>query len=271
MLKHRLTVVARALIFSVLGLSGSVLAADYQQGELVIGYVEPGTQVWLGDVQLQVSSAGLYVFGLGRNAAVSVTLKTKSNNSASSQVPVNVQKKVQKRLYVEQKINGLPSKKVTPKTDASQRIRQESQLIGEVRQSRTEADWLGQAWINPVAGRISGVFGSRRILNGVPKNPHNGVDIAAAKGTNIVAPLTGRVALVHEQMFYTGKTIMLDHGLGVTSVYAHLSNIDVGLGQVVEQGQVMGQVGQTGRATGPHLHWGVTWQKTHVDPLLLVQ
>ena len=72
-------------------------------------------------------------------------------------------------------------------------------------------------------------------------------------------------------MFYTGKTIMLDHGLGVTSVYAHLSNIDVGLGQVVEQGQVMGQVGQTGRATGPHLHWGVTWQKTHVDPLLLVQ
>jgi len=115
------------------------------------------------------------------------------------------------------------------------------------------------------------VFGSRRILNGVPKNPHNGVDIAAAKGTNIVAPLTGRVALVHEQMFYTGKTIMLDHGLGVTSVYAHLSNIDVGLGQVVEQGQVMGQVGQTGRATGPHLHWGVTWRKTHVDPLLLVQ
>ena len=76
---------------------------------------------------------------------------------------------------------------------------------------------------------------------------------------------------MHEQMFYTGKTIMLDHGLGVTSVYAHLSNIDVGLGQVVEQGQVMGQVGQTGRATGPHLHWGVTWRKTHVDPLLLVQ
>ena len=271
MLKHKLTVVAGALIFLVLGPSGSVLAADYQQGELVIGYVEPGTQVWLGDVQLQVSSAGLYVFGLGRNAAVSVTLKTKSNNSASSQVPLNVQKKVQKRLYVEQKINGLPNKKVTPKTDASQRIRLENQLIGEVRQSRTQADWLGQAWIYPVAGRISGVFGSRRILNGVPKNPHNGVDIAADKGTNIVAPLTGRVALVHEQMFYTGKTIMLDHGLGVTSVYAHLSNIDVGLGQVVEQGQVMGQVGQTGRATGPHLHWGVTWQKTHVDPLLLVQ
>ena len=171
MLKHKFSVIARGLMFLVLGLSGSVLAADYQQGELVIGSVEPGTQVWLGDVQLQVSAAGLYVFGLGRNAAVSVTLKTKSNNNVSSQVPVNVQKEVERRRYVEQKINGLPSKKVTPKTDASQRIRSENQLIGEVRQSRTEADWLGQAWIYPVAGRISGVFGSRRILNGVPKNP----------------------------------------------------------------------------------------------------
>jgi len=256
-----------AIILLALNTSGSVFGSNYQQGELVLGQVEPGTQVWLDDVQVQVSPTGLYAFGLGRNASPNVILKTRLINKETTQVSLVVKK----RLYSEQKIDFLPSKKVTPKTDASQRIRQENQQIGEVRQSRIQADWLGQNWINPVAGRVSGVFGSRRILNGVPKNPHNGVDIAASKGTNIVAPLTGRVALVHEQMFYTGKTIMLDHGLGVTSVYAHLNSIEVSLGQVVEQGQVMGQVGQTGRATGPHLHWGVTWQKTHVDPLLLVQ
>ena len=255
-----------AIILLALGASGNVLGSSYQQGELVIGQVEPGTQVWLDDAQVQVSPTGLYVFGLGRNAAPNAILKTRLNNSDLAQVSLVIKK----RHYSEQKIDGLPTKKVTPKLDATQRIRADNQKIGKVRQSLSQADWLGQAWIKPVAGRISGVFGSRRILNGVPKNPHNGVDIAAPQGTNIVAPLTGQVALVHEQMFYTGKTIMLDHGLGVTSVYAHLHNIDVSLGQVVKQGQVLGQVGQTGRATGPHLHWGVTWQKTHIDPWLLV-
>jgi murein DD-endopeptidase MepM/ murein hydrolase activator NlpD len=250
----------------VLGMSGIACASDYQQGELVIGQVEPGTQVWLDGVPLKLSDAGLYAFGLGRNAALGMTLATSFNNTRT-ETPLLIKQ----RRYLEQKIDGLPSKKVTPKTAKStSQIRLDNQQIGKVRQSHRQTHWLGQQWILPVEGRISGVFGSRRILNGVPKNPHNGVDIAAAKGTNIIAPLAGQVALVHENMFYTGKTIMLDHGLGVTSVYAHMQHIDVSLGQVVKQGQVLGQVGQTGRATGPHLHWGVTWQKTHVDPLLLV-
>lgn len=249
----------------VLAVSGISTASDYQQGELVIGQVESGTDVWLDGVQVQVSDTGLYVFGLGRNAAPGVTLATRLNN-IRTETPLFVKQ----RSYLEQKIDGLPSKKVTPNAESTQRIRSDNQQIGEVRQSHSQAHWLGQQWIQPVEGRISGVFGSRRILNGVPKNPHNGVDIAAAEGTNIIAPLAGQVALVHEQMFYTGKTIMLDHGLGVTSVYAHMQHIEVSVGQVVKQGQVLGQVGQTGRATGPHLHWGVTWQKTHLDPLLLV-
>lgn len=254
-----------------LGVSGMVSATDYQQGELVIGQVQPGTKVWLDDKPLQVSNTGLYVFGLGRNAAPEITLTTELNNAL-----IQTPHRVKKRTYLEQKINGLPSKKVTPKAKSSQRIKTDNQQIRKVRQGKTPTQAvnyghsLGPAWVTPVKGRISGVFGSRRILNGVAKNPHNGVDIAAPKGTNILAPLGGRVALVHEQMFYTGKTIMLDHGLGVTSVYAHMQHIEVSLGQVVKQGELLGEVGQTGRATGPHLHWGVTWQNIHLDPLLLV-
>jgi murein DD-endopeptidase MepM/ murein hydrolase activator NlpD len=264
---HRL-----AMTLFVVGVSAPVTAtlataSDYhQQGELVIGQVDPGTDVWLDSVQLKVSDDGVYVFGLGRNAVPRLTLKTTLNNTHTKTVVL-----VMQRNYVEQKIDGLPSKKVTPKDDESiNSIRSDNQKIGEVRQTHSRTHWLDQQWIQPIEGRISGVFGSQRILNGIAKNPHNGVDIAAAEGTNIIAPLTGRVALVHEDMFYTGKTVMLDHGLGVTSVYAHMQHIEVTEGQVVKQGQVLGQVGQTGRATGPHLHWGVTWKKTHVDPQLLV-
>ncbi len=264
---HRL-----AMTLFVVGVSAPVTAtlttaSDYhQQGELVIGQVDPGTDVWLDSVQLKVTDDGVYVFGLGRNAVPTLTLKTTLNNTHTKTVVL-----VMQRNYVEQKIDGLPSKKVTPKGDESvNSIRLDNQKIGKVRQTFSRTHWLDQQWIQPIEGRISGVFGSQRILNGIAKNPHNGVDIAAAEGTNIIAPLTGRVALVHEDMFYTGKTVMLDHGLGVTSVYAHMQHIEVTEGQVVKQGQVLGQVGQTGRATGPHLHWGVTWKKTHVDPQLLV-
>tara|TARA_B110000503_G_scaffold40612_1_gene66745 strand:+ start:769 stop:1569 length:801 start_codon:yes stop_codon:yes gene_type:complete len=265
MAKARCDACRWAILLVVLSVSAMAVASDYQQGELVIGEVEPGTEVWLDDVQLQVSDAGLYVFGLGRNAVSEMTLVTRLDDSHTQ-----TSLRVNKRQYVEQKINGLPTKKVTPKAQSTQRIGADNQQIGKVRQSRSQEHWLDYQWIWPVAGRISGVFGSQRILNGVAKSPHNGVDIAAAQGTNIVAPLTGRVALAHERMFYTGKTIILDHGLGVTSVYAHMQHIEVSVGQVVKQGQVLGQVGQTGRATGPHLHWGVTWRKTHVDPLLLL-
>ena len=264
---HRL-----AMTLFVVGMSAPVTAtlataSDYhQQGELVIGQVDPGTDVWLDSVQLKVTDDGVYVFGLGRNAVPRLTLKTTLNNTHTKTVVL-----VMQRNYVEQKIDGLPSKKVTPKGDESvNSIRSDNQKIGKVRQTHSQIHWLDQQWIQPVEGRINGVFGSQRILNGIAKNPHNGVDIAAAEGTNVIAPLTGRVALVHENMFYTGKTVMLDHGLGVTSVYAHMQHIEVTEGQVVKQGQVLGQVGQTGRATGPHLHWGVTWKKTHVDPQLLV-
>ncbi len=186
-------------------------ASNYQQGDLVVGKVAPNTQVWFGDQVLPVSHAGLYVFGLARNAAPEVTVKTQFDSDPVVQTLV-----VQQRIYAEQKINGLPAKKVNPEPKVRLRINADNSKIGAVRASLTQAEWLAQPWILPVDGRISGVYGARRILNGVPKSPHNGVDIAAPAGTPIVAPIAGQVALVHEDMFYTGKTIMLDHGLGVT-------------------------------------------------------
>ena len=121
-----------------------------------------------------------------------------------------------------------------------------------------------------MTGRISGVYGSQRVLNGQPRRPHFGVDIAAPKGTPVAAMADGTVALVHQDMFYTGKTVMLDHGLGLTSVYIHMDAITVDQGAKVRKGQQIGTVGQTGRATGPHLHWGVAWFGTQLDPALLV-
>jgi murein DD-endopeptidase MepM/ murein hydrolase activator NlpD len=121
-----------------------------------------------------------------------------------------------------------------------------------------------------VTGRISGVFGSQRILNGKSRSPHSGVDIAAPKGTPIKATADGLITMVHQNMFFTGKTLMIDHGHGVTSVYAHLSAIDIKEGALVRKGEVIGRVGATGRATAPHLHWGVSWFATKLDPALVV-
>ena len=139
-----------------------------------------------------------------------------------------------------------------------------------MRTRTTLETFFDAGFIWPVEGRISGVFGSQRILNGKPRRPHNGVDIAAPTGTPVKAMGDGIVALVHQDMFFTGKTVMIDHGLGLNSVYIHMNAITVRDGEFVTKGTQIGTVGQTGRATGPHLHWGVSWFKTHLDPALLV-
>ena len=140
-----------------------------------------------------------------------------------------------------------------------------------MRKRDTETTYFASGFLRPIkGGRISGVYGSQRILNGKPRSPHNGLDIAVPKGTPVMAAADGIVALVHEDMFYTGKTVMIDHGHGLTSVYIHMDSIRVADGQRVTKGAPIGTVGMTGRATGPHLHWGVTWFGTHLDPALLI-
>ena len=177
--------------------------------------------------------------------------------------------RITQREYKIQRIDGLPQKKVTPDPASVKRISIENAMIKKVRAVDTDRAYFASGFDWPVKGPISGVFGSQRVLNGKPKNPHNGVDVAAPQGTAIVAPADGVVALVHGDMFYTGKTVMIDHGHGLTSVYAHMSAILVKDGQKVTRGTPIGKIGKTGRVTGPHLHWGVTLFGTHLDPRLL--
>ncbi|MCW9033085.1 MAG: M23 family metallopeptidase [Rhodospirillales bacterium] len=240
------------------------LEGDLRQGGLVIGMVEPGVLVDLEGKPVRVSKDGLFVLGFGRNAKQEWELVTTTPNGISESKFLEVKP----RRFNIQRINGLPNRKVTPNPVDVARIKDDNKGIGQVRRLDTDNPLFISGFQWPLKGRISGVFGSQRILNGKARNPHNGVDIAAPEGTNIVAPADGIIALVHQDMFYTGKTMMIDHGHGLSTVYAHMSEINVTEGQEIKKGQIIGKVGQTGRATGPHLHWGMSLFSTHLDPAL---
>ena len=178
---------------------------------------------------------------------------------------------IKQRKYKTQVINGLEKKMVTPPKSFWDRIKKENKVIKEVRSLDSNVDFIFQKFNWPAQGIISGVFGSQRILNGKPKRPHYGIDIAAKKGTKVVAPTDSIVRMAEKNLYYTGGTIMLDHGHGVTSVYSHLSSIDVKVGEKVSKNQKIGEVGSTGRSTGPHLDWRVNWFDQRLDPLLLLE
>ena len=240
------------------------LEGQITQGGLVFGLTEPGAKVTLDGKTVRVSADGLFVLGFGRDATGTRTLDvTLPNGKSESRALI-----IAKRAFDIQRIDGLPARKVTPNPADVARIKADNAGIGRVRGLDTPAPYFGSGFIWPVEGRLSGIFGSQRILNGKPKSPHNGVDIAAPVGTAVQAPADGRVALVHQDMFYTGKTLMIDHGHGLSTVYAHMSDITVEQGQFVAKGEIIGKVGQTGRATGPHLHWGMSLFTTHLDPAL---
>lgn len=242
------------------------LSGQFMQGGLVVGQVQPGAKVTLDGKVVDVAGNGAFVFGFGRNAAAKAILSVSEGGHVEDRA-LNIAA----QTYKVQRIDGLPARKVTPKPEDVARIKADNAKIGQVRRSLTPDTRFLSGFILPVEGPISGVFGSQRILNGKPKNPHNGTDVAAPKGSVIVAPADGVVTLVHQDMFYTGKTLMLDHGLGLTTVYAHMDSISVVEGQVIKQGHPIGTVGKTGRVTGPHLHWGMTWKGVHLDPLLATQ
>ncbi len=252
-----------------LGLSGAsaetLLEGNFTQGGLVFGKTEPGNRVVLDGRPLTLSADGRFLIGFGRNANNEAKLVVTDAEGNSEDRAL----KIAERKYKIQRIDGLPSRQVTPKPEDVARIKADNAGIGRVRGLDTRRAYFASGFTWPVKGPISGVFGSQRILNGKPKNPHNGTDIAANEGETIVAPADGVVALVHENMFYTGQTLMLDHGLGLTSVYAHMSAMLVGKGDFVKKGDPIGRIGKTGRVTGAHLHWGVTLRRTHLDPALL--
>ena len=249
-------VTAPSVLGCAIPLKGQVV-----QGGLLTGRVAPGTPVSVMGKPVRVSAEGLFLVAFSRDATEPAELKAGSMNCTLQP---------QKRTYKISRIDGLPPQKVTPRAPEDlARIRADNAAIRVARRLDTAAtDFVGGfQW--PVTGRLSGAFGAQRILNGKPRQYHNGVDVAAPTGTPIAAAAPGRVVLVHQDMFFAGKTVILDHGHGLTSIYIHMSEITVKEGQRVKTGDTIGRVGMTGRATGPHLHWGVTLFGTHVDPHLL--
>lgn len=234
---------------------------SHEQGGLVIGEAKPGASVDVDGQKLLVSEGGVFCFGLALDAEKPVTVTAVFADGVTEKA--NVVPTV--RQYEEQRIDGLPQKYVEPPPEVLERIARERALVWDARKRETAGTGFAEPFGWPCAGIISGVYGSRRILNGVPRSPHLGVDIAAPEGTPILAPADGVVSLSED--FYTeGGTILIDHGHGVSSVYLHQSKRMVTAGETVKRGSIIGLVGQTGRATGAHVHWGLAWFQTKLDP-----
>ena len=237
------------------------------QGGLLRGQVPPGSTVEYEGEAVRVSRDGWFLVGFGRDAPPDAELVVTFPDGRRQRR----QLKVEPRDYDIQRIDGLPPRKVTPRS-AEDLARSESD-IRMVKQARAiddpRTDFLsGFLW--PTRGRISGVYGSQRILNGEPRRPHFGIDIAAPTGTKVVAPADGLVTLVHADMFFSGGTMIVDHGHGLSSAFLHLSRILVERGERVAQGQAIAEVGSTGRSTGPHLDWRINLFGRRLDPALLV-
>jgi murein DD-endopeptidase MepM/ murein hydrolase activator NlpD len=242
------------------------VTGEWQQGAVIIGQVPAGVSVEYKQRKLQLTDAGEFVIGLGRDApAIAEIITTSQGKRETHQFTVKA------RTYNIQRVEGVPQSTVEPNKEQDERIAREAELVRNARKVNLPLASFAQKFQWPLIGPISGVYGSQRVYNGVPKTPHFGVDIAKPVGTLITAPAGGVVTLVHPDMFLSGGTLIIDHGHGLSSTFIHLSKILVKNGDKIQQGQDIALVGKTGRASGPHLHWAMNWFEERVDPQLLVE
>jgi len=244
-----------------------VFPASVSQGALVFGKVPAGSQVRYRTRPLRTTGYGTVVFGVGRDETgpLKVDVTTPSGRAESDSIVVTP------RDWPVERVNGVPPKTVNPPPEIAARIEREQAMVTAARARDDERADFALPFQWPVQGRISGRFGNARVYNGQPGAGHSGMDIAAANGTPVKAPAGGIVTFASPDLYLTGGTVLLDHGHGVSSNFLHLSRIDVKVGDRVEPGQVIGAVGATGRATGPHLHWGMNWFDVRIDPLLVLE
>jgi len=244
-----------------LSLSGSLT-----QGGLLLGQVPAGSRVYFGEQALKLSADGFFILGFGRDAKPrqSLTWITPAGKVETRDLQI-----VQRQYQIE-RIDGISQKMMAPDEKAMQQIRRDAAQASAARRHDSDLPFFNDTFIWPVKGRISGVYGSQRIFNDEPRRPHFGVDIAAPTGTAVIAPAGGKVTLAHSGMFFSGKTLIIDHGHGLSSSFLHLDTILVKENQRVAQGEKIATVGATGRVTGPHLDWRINWFDVRLDPVLLV-
>lgn len=242
------------------------LEGKFVQGGLVVGRAAPGSRISLDGKRVQQLADGRFLIGFGRDAKAKAELVVRRKNGSVTRRELTIAA----RRYRVQRITGLPPKMVTPPPSVLARIRRDIKMIRAARLTDTPRPMFDSGFMWPAKGPISGVYGSQRILNGKPRRPHYGVDVAAPKGAPVRACATGIVRVAVTDMYFTGGTVLIDHGYGLNSVYSHLSKVNVSPGMEVRKGQVIGAVGATGRATGPHLDWRVNLFLTRLDPAFLV-
>ncbi|MDC0429802.1 M23 family metallopeptidase [Candidatus Pelagibacter sp.] len=250
------------LIFSTSQVKAVEFKGKFIQGHYIIGKTNPNAKIIVDKKDVKISKDGFFVFGIDRDRKFDLTF-TKIFDGKKSIIT----KTVLKRKYNIQRIDGLEESKVTPPESVYKRIKKENNAIGEARSINSNLNFFKDKFIIPVEGIISGVYGSQRILNGKPKWPHYGIDIAAKKGTMIKSSGGGIVTMAEDDLYYTGGTIIMDHGHGISTIYSHLENILVSVGDKINQGDVIGTVGSTGRSTGPHLDFRINWFQTRLDPM----
>jgi murein DD-endopeptidase MepM/ murein hydrolase activator NlpD len=254
------------IIFTTTQLNAVEFKGKFLQGHFIVGITDPNAKILVGKKEVKVSKDGYFVFGLDRDRKFDLII-TKIINGKKEVIT----KQVLKRKYNIQRIDGLEESKVTPPESVYKRIKKENNAIGKARAIDSDLLFFKEKFIMPVEGIISGVYGSQRILNGKPRWPHYGIDIAAKQGTMIKSSGSGIVTMAEDDLYYTGGTIIMDHGHGISTIYSHLENVLVSKGDQINQGDVIGTVGSTGRSTGPHLDFRINWFQTRLDPMSVLK
>jgi biotin carboxyl carrier protein len=273
--------IAHAHALSIVPAPTVVMPESVEQGGLVIGKIDPGSSAYMYDAlhdargtatpkkeKLEVAADGTVVFAVGRDEKGIKNIVI--NKPGANGITYNAVIQIKERQFKIENINGVPPSTVNPPPATAKRIEREQAEVVAARLRMDARTDFNTNFIWPVEGRVSGVYGSQRIYNGTPKSWHSGLDVAAAQGTPIKAPAAGIISFAKPDLYLTGGTVLVDHGMGVSSNFLHLSRLDVKVGDKVKQGQVIGLVGATGRATGPHMHWGMNWKQLRIDPQLLL-
>ena len=263
-------IVSRLLFLIILFTTPQLNAIEFKgkflQGHYIIGITDPSAKIIIDKKEVKISKDGYFVFGIDRDRKFDISI-TKIINGKKELIT----KQVLKRKYNIQRIDGLEESKVTPPESVYKRIKEENNKIGEARAINSDLPFFKDQFIMPVQGIISGVYGSQRILNGKPKWPHYGIDIAAKQGTMIKSSGAGVVTMAEDDLYYTGGTIIMDHGHGISTIYSHLETVMVSVGDKINQGDIIGTVGSTGRSTGPHLDFRINWFQTRLDPMSVLK